>query len=151
MIVLTDSDVFDMTFEINDKARGARKNVTLPSYTSWDSLKDKVAQVLNLHPGSLRLQYRFSNEKGNVLPFDLVSLEDYHDMCDQLKVLVGPKILASGKPSKTPRKLVMVQVFDKSMEGILASGEKGIKVSDICFDSENLSTFIDTEIFEISW
>jgi hypothetical protein len=140
-----------MTFEINDKARGARKNITLPSYTSLDTLKDKVAQIFNLHPGSLQLQYRFSNEKSNVLPFDLVSLEDYHDMCDQLKLLVGPKILANGKPSKTPRKKIMVQIFDKSMEGKLASGEKGIKASNIYFDSGNLSTFIDTEIFESSW
>ena len=132
-----------MTFEINDKARGARKNITLPSYTSLDTLKDKVAQVLNLHPGSLQLQYRFSNEKSNVLPFDLVSIEDYHDMCDRLRCLVGPKILASGKPSKTPRKLVTVQLFNKSMEGILASGEKSIKVSNMCFDSGNLSISID--------
>ena len=133
-ILLT--DVFDMTFEINDRARGARKNLTLPSFSSWDTLKDKVAEVLNLHPGSLRLQYRFSNEKSNALPFYLVSLEDYHAMCDQLKPLVVPKILASGKPSKTPRKLVMVQLFDK--EGLPASAEKGIKASNLRFDIGNL-------------
>ena len=123
------TDVFDMTFEVNDKARGARKNITLPSFTSWDTLKDKVAQVLNRHPGLLQLQYRFSNEKSNSLPFDLLSLEDYHGMCDQLRPLVVPKILASGKPSKSARKLVMVQLFDKGMEGVPAGGEKGVKVS----------------------
>jgi hypothetical protein len=143
-IVLT--DVFDMTFEINDRVRGARKNITLPSYSSWDTLKDKVAQVLNLHPGSLKLQYRFSNEKSNALPFDLVSIEDYHTMCDQLKPLVVPKILASGKLSKMPRKLVMVQLFDK--EGLPAGAEKGIKASNLCFVSGNLSIFIDAEVFE---
>jgi hypothetical protein len=79
-LVLT--EVFDMTFEINDKARGARKNITLPSFTSWDTLKDKVAQVFNLHPGSLQLQYRFSNEKSSSLPFDLISLNDYNEMRD---------------------------------------------------------------------
>ena len=52
-----------MTFEINDKARGARKNLTLSSLASWDNLQDRVAQVLNVHQGSLQLQYRFSNEK----------------------------------------------------------------------------------------
>lgn len=134
-MVLT--DVFEMTFEINDKARGARKNITLSSFTSWDNLKDKVAQVLNLHPGSLKLQYRFSNEKSNSLPFDLVSLDDYNEMRDQLKPFVVPKILASGKPSKSARKLVTVQLFDKGTEGVPASGEKGVKVSrDYCrFDS----------------
>lgn len=117
-----------MTFEINDKARGARKIITLPSFTAWDSLRDKVAQVLNNHPGSLRLQYRFSNEKGNALPFDLVSLNDYNEMRDQLKPFVVPKILASGKPSKSARKLVMVQLFDKG-EGVPAGSEKGVKVT----------------------
>lgn len=128
--VSTDHDVFEMTFEINDKARGARKSISLPSYSSWDTLKDKVAQVLNVHPGSLQLQYLFSNEKSrNSLPFDLVSLEDYHGMCDKLKPFMVPKILASGKPSKSARKLVTVQVFNKDMEGVPASGEKGVKVS----------------------
>ena len=143
---MTDSEsdvVFDMTFEINDKARGARKNITLPSYTSWDTLKDRVAQVLNLHPGSLRLQYRFSNEKSNLLPFDLVSLEDYQEMCDQLRPLVVPKILANGKPSKSARKLVTVQLFDKGTEGRgPASGEKGIKVSSIILQYKSIFIYI---------
>jgi hypothetical protein len=107
------ADDFEMTFEINDKVRGARKNITLPSLTSWIDLKDRVAQVLNLHTGSLQLQYRFSNEKSNSLPFDLVSLDDYVEMCNQLKPFVVLKILASGKPSKSARKLVTVQLFDK--------------------------------------
>jgi hypothetical protein len=123
------TDIFDMKFEINDKAKGARKNITLPSFTTWDNLKDRVAQVLNRHPGSLQLQYRFSNEKSNSLPFDLLSLNDYNEMCDQLKPFVVPKILASGKPSKSARKLVTVQLYDKGMEGVPAGGEKGVKVS----------------------
>ena len=122
------TDTFKMTFEINDKARGAQKRITLPSFTAWDSLKDKVTQVLNNHPGSLQLQYQFSNEKSNALPFDLVSLNDYNEMHNQLKPFVVPKILASGKPSKSARKLVMVQLFDKG-EGVPASSEKGVKVT----------------------
>jgi hypothetical protein len=118
-----------MTFEIHDIARGSRKNITLPSYTSWDRLKDQVARILNLHPESLHLQYRFSNEKSRALPFDLVSLNDYNEMQDQLRPFVVPKILANGKPSKSARKLVTVQLFDKGMEGVSASGEKGVKVS----------------------
>ena len=123
------AEAFEMTFEINDKARGARKNITLPSMTSWANLQDKAVQVLNIHQGPLQLQYRFSNEKNNSLPFDLRSHEDYDGMRDQLRPFVVPKILANGKPSKSVRKLVTVQLFNKDMEGPGVSGEKGVKVS----------------------
>ena len=43
--------VVNMTFEINDRVRGARKNITLPSFSSWDTLKDKAAEVLNVEIG----------------------------------------------------------------------------------------------------
>jgi hypothetical protein len=112
-----------MTFEINDKARGARKNLPLPSSTSWADLQDKVAQVLNIHTGSLQLQYRFSNEKNNSLPFDLRSDKDFIDMRDLLRPFVMPRILANGKPSKSARKLVTVQLFNRGEE------DSGVKVS----------------------
>lgn len=116
-----------MTFEINDRARGARKNLTLSSLTSWDDLQDRVAQVLNVHQGSLQLQYRFSNEKNNSLPFDLRSHDDYDEMRDQLRPHILPRILANGKRSKSIRKLVVVQLFNRGMEG--EKGPTG-KVSD---------------------
>jgi hypothetical protein len=111
-----------MTFEINDQARGVRKNLTLSSLASWASLQDRVAQVLNVHQRSLQLQYRFSNEKNNSLPFDLRSHDDYDEMRDQLRPYIVPKILANGKPSKSVRKLVVVQIFNRGTEG--KSGEK---------------------------
>lgn len=120
---------FVMTFEINDKARGARKKLTLPSSTSWDDLRDRVSHVLNIHPASLQLQYRFSNENKNSLPFDLCSYNDYIEMCDQLRPFVIPKILSNGKPSKSIRKLVVVQLFCKGMEGVSDEKGKGVKVS----------------------
>lgn len=120
------TEAFEMTFEINDKARGTRKNLTLPSSKSWADLQDRVAQALNIHHGSLKLQYRFSNEKNNSLPFDLSSDNDYIEMRNQLRPFILPKILANGKPSKCARKLVTVQLFNKCMEEV--SGEKG-KVS----------------------
>ena len=116
-----------MTFEINDRARGAQKNLTLSSLTSWDDLQDRVAQVLNVHQGSLQLQYRFSNEKNNSLPFDLRSHNDYDEMRDQLRPHILPRILANGKRSKSIRKLVVVQLFNRGMEG--EKGPTG-KVSD---------------------
>lgn len=87
--ILTES--FDMTFEINDKARGCRKNLTLPSLTSWEDLQDNVSQIFNIHPKSLQLQYRFSNKKNNALPFDLHSHDDYVEMLNQLRPFVVPK------------------------------------------------------------
>jgi hypothetical protein len=97
-----------MTFEVNNKARGARKKLTLSSLASWANLQDQVAQALNVHQGSLQLQYRFSNKKTNSLPPDLRSYDDYDEMRDQLRPFIVPKILANGKRSKSARKLVMV-------------------------------------------
>src|SRR6266446_3732967 len=102
-----------MTFEINDKARGSRKNLTLPSSASWADLQDRIARVFNVHTASLQLQYIFSNEKNNSLPFDLRSHDEYVDMRDKLQPFVVPKILANGKPSKSVRKLVTVQLFNR--------------------------------------
>jgi hypothetical protein len=139
-----------MTFEINDQARGARKNLTLPSSTSWADLQDRVAQALNVHQGSLQLQYRFSNEKNNSLPFDLRSQDDYTDMRNQLQPLITPRILANGKPSKSIRKLVTVQLFNRGMEGV--SGEKGAAKVSRLITTVTLNLFIfDTEVHKTSW
>jgi hypothetical protein len=48
-------------------------------------------------------------------------------MHDQLQPFIVPRILANGKCSKSTRKLVMIQLFNRDMEGI--SGEKAGKVS----------------------
>jgi hypothetical protein len=76
----------------------------------------------------LQLQYCFSNEKQNFLPFDFDSHIAYVEMHDQLRSFIVPKILVNGKPSKTVRKLVMVQLFNKDAEGDGVSGGKGAKV-----------------------
>lgn len=123
-----DTEPFDMTFEINDVAKGIRKNLTMSSMTLWDDLRNKVAQVLNIFPGSLRLQYRFSNEQKASLPFDLDSDEAYKEMRDKLEPLVVPEILKSGKRSTRKKKLVTVQLFDKNAEGDGGPGGKSTKV-----------------------
>ena len=146
--ILTDEEAFEMTYEIHDKARGARKGLTLPSTTSWDELQDKASQILNIHPASLQLQYCFSNEKNNSLPFNLDSHDDYVGMCGQLRPFVVPRILSNGKPSKSVRKLVVVQLFNKSMEQV--SDDKVVKVSAFKFTAvtSNLSYIIDKEIYQ---
>ena len=118
-----------MTFEINNKARGAQKNLTLSLLTSGANLQDWVAQVLNVHQESLQLQYRFSNEKSNSLPFNLHLHNDYNEMCDQLQLLIVPRILANGKRSKSAQKLVTVQLFNRGMEGVSDEKDFNLKVS----------------------
>lgn len=120
-----------MTFEINDQARGTRKILALPSLTTWDDLQDRVSQIFNVHPGSLQLQYRFSNEKNNSLPFDLHTHDEYTVMRDQLRPLVVPKVLSNGKLSKSVRKPVSVQLFNKGTQAGGVFIEKGIKVSTV--------------------
>jgi hypothetical protein len=110
------------------KLEAAEKKLTLSSLTSWADLQNKVAQIFNIYPGSLQLQYRFSNEKQNLLPFDLNSHDAYVEMRDQLRSFIVPKILVNGKPLKTVRKLVTVQLFNKGAEGDGVSGGNGAKV-----------------------
>ena len=115
-----------MTIEVNDKARGAWKNLTLLSLTPWAVLQNKVVQIFDIYPVSLQLQYHFSNDKQNLLPIDLNSHDTYVEMRDQLRPFVVPKILANGKPSRSIRKLVTVQLFNKGVEGDLgvSGGER---------------------------
>ena len=139
-----------MTFELNDKAKETRKLLTLPSLTTWYDLQDKVSQIFNVHPGSLQLQYRFSNEKSNTLPFDLHTHDEYIVMRDQLRPFVVPKILSNGKLSKSVRKPVSVQLFNKVMLVEGASIEKG-KVSTVTTVAGTYHLyFTDTEIFQTS-
>jgi len=96
--------------------------------TSWVDLQNKVVQIFDIYPGSLQLQYHFSNKKQNLLPFNLNSHNAYVEMHDQLRSFIVPKILVNGKPLKTVRKLVMVQLFNKGAKGDGVSGGKGAKV-----------------------
>jgi hypothetical protein len=91
-------------------------------------MQNQVAQIFNIYPGSLQLQYRLSTNKQNSFPFDFDSHDTYVDMCDQLQLLVVPKILVNGKHYKRPRKLAMVQLFNKGADGDGGMSEKGAKV-----------------------
>ena len=58
-IILTSkiSESFNITFEVNDIVNGICTNLILSSMTSWNDFHHKVAEVLNIFPGSLCLQY----------------------------------------------------------------------------------------------
>src|ERR1700730_488844 len=97
--------------------KAPEKKLILSFLTPWAGLQNKIAQVFDIYPGSLQLQYCFSNEKQNLLPFDLDSHDGYVEMHDQLRPFIVTKVLANRKPSKTVRKLVTVQLFNKGAEG----------------------------------
>jgi hypothetical protein len=116
---------FEMTFEIDDMAKGIRQTLTVPSTTLWYDLQNQVARVINVFPDSMNLQYRFSNEKKTALPFNLDSHESYVAMCDKLEPLVVPEILKNGQRSTRKRKLVTIQLFDKAKNAEDNSGSSG--------------------------
>lgn len=117
---------FDMTFEINDIAKGIRTNLTLPSTTLWYNARQQIAKALNMFPDSLHLQYRFSNEQKGSLPFNLDTVESYEEMREKLEPFVVPELTKQGKPRK--KKLVTVQIFDKNSEAEGGPGGKNAKV-----------------------
>jgi len=116
---------FEMTFKIDDTAKGIRQTLTVPSTTLWYDLQNQVARVINVFPDSMNLQYRFSNEKKTALPFNLDSHESYVAMCDKLEPLVVPEILKNGQRSTRKRKLVTVRLFDKAKNAEDNSGSSG--------------------------
>jgi hypothetical protein len=52
-LLVWNTEPFDMTFEINDVAKGIGVNLTLSSMTLWQDLCHKVAHVLNMFLDSL--------------------------------------------------------------------------------------------------
>jgi len=96
-LLVWNTEPFDMTFEINDVAKGIGVNLTLSSMTLWQDLCHKIAHVLNMFLDSLHLQYCFSNEKKGSLPFNLDSAKSYKEMRNKLEPLVISEILQNGQ------------------------------------------------------
>ena len=116
------TEPFDVLYEINDKAKGTWSDLTITSSTFWVEVKHKVAEKFNVYPASLQLQYRFSNEKANSLPFELNTEQAYVEMQDKYERLM---FTGSGKLRKLRAKPIIVQLFDKEAEGISGSKGKG--------------------------
>jgi hypothetical protein len=98
--------------EILDKRNGIRMIEIFSSGKLWLSIRDKVAQILNVYPTALHLQYRFSTDP-KALPCDLTSQLMFETMISLLWPLVVPHKLANGRRSTCAMKPVTVQVFNK--------------------------------------
>ena len=124
------AEPFQMTFEIEDKAKGSQKELIVPSTIVWLDFKQQVAETLNVFPSNLQLQYRLSNTGNKSLPFDLNSHVTFGSMCNKLRPFVVPPTLKSGKKSTRPMKLVTIKLFNKDTGGeVVHSGGKNSKVT----------------------
>ena len=124
------AEPFQMTFEIKDKARGSQKELIVPLTIIWLEFKQQVAEMLNVFPSNLQLQYYLSNTGNKSLPFNLNSHVMSGSMCNKLRPFVVPLTLKSGKKSTHPMKLVTIKLFNRDTGGeVVQSGGKNSKVT----------------------
>ena len=89
----------------------------MSSTITWYDFQQKVAEVLNVFPSKLQLQYHFSNKNKTSLPFDLISHMSFGSISHKLRLLVMPATLKNGKKSAHKMKVVMVKLFNRDTEG----------------------------------
>ena len=88
------------------------------------------AEVLNIFPSKLQLQYCFSNKNKTSLPFDLNSHMSFGSISHKVRPLVVPVTLKNGKKSTHNMKVVTIKLFNRDAEGEgHGSGVKNSKVS----------------------
>ena len=125
------TEQFQMTFEIEDRAKNRRFELIVSSTILWYDFQQEVAKKLNIFPLKMELQYRFSNENRSSLPFDLNSHLSFASMCDKLRPFVVPPTLNNGKKSTHKMKLVTIILSVRDGELESQSGGKNSKVSEL--------------------
>ena len=125
------TEQFQMTFEIEDRAKNHRLELIVSSTILWYDFQQEVAKKLNIFPLKMELQYRFSNENRSSLPFDLNSHLSFASMCDKLRPFVVPPTLNNGKKSTHKMKLVTIILSVRDGELESQSGGKNSKVSEL--------------------
>lgn len=103
----------------------------------WTALKDKLAELLNVHPTTLHAQYRLSTDSKASLPFDLTSQTELNNLLNVLHPLVVPPILASGRRSTRRMKPVSVQISNKGDVQPLQIANKVSRIFDASNDGAN--------------
>ena len=78
-------DLFQMTFEIEDKVKGSQQEFILPSSITWYDLQQKATEALNIFLSKLHCQYHFSNKNKKSLPFDRICMS-FGSMCNKLRL-----------------------------------------------------------------
>ena len=118
-----------MTFEIEDKAKGSQKELIVSSTVTWFDFQQQAAEMLNIFPANLQLQYRLSNTGAKSLPFDLNSHVTFGSLCNKLWLWIVPETLNNGKKSTHRMKLVTVKLFNRDTGGgVVHSSGKNSKV-----------------------
>jgi hypothetical protein len=102
--------------EITNMRMGIRKIEMFSSTISWDSLEERMGELLNIYLKNLRLQYRLSTDSSKSLPFDLASQQQLDALITLLRPLIIPPRLANGKKSTRKMKSVSVNIFNKDDE-----------------------------------
>ena len=119
-----------MTFEIKDKANGSQRELIMPLTIIWLEFKQQVAEMLNIFPSNLQLQYCLSNAGNKSLPFHLNSHIMFRLMCNKLRLFIVPPTLKSRKKSTCPMKVVMIKLFNRDTGGeVIHSSGKNSKVT----------------------
>ena len=117
------------TIEVNNREKGSRAVEIVSSTMPWFSLQEKLAELFNIYPASLRAQYRFSTDPKGSLPLDLNTQLHFNTMITLLRPLIVPPRLQSGKRSTRKMKPVAVQVYNKDDVPLPAESRSSSKVS----------------------
>lgn len=109
-----------------------RKRTSMESTAPWYRVRDELAKGFNVHPDSLRAQYRLSSEKESAFPFGLNDENDFQILIDHLRPLSIPK-----KGRSSARKLPpIVNVFNNDTNMLPAStGSNSAKAGKVWKDS----------------
>ena len=125
------TEQFQMTFEIEDRAKNHRLELIVSSTILWYDFQQEVTKKLNIFPSKMELQYHFSNKNCSSLPFDLNSHLSFASMRNKLRPFVVPPTLNNGKKSTRKIKLVTIILSVRDGELESQSGGKNSKVSEL--------------------
>lgn len=90
-----------------------RKRISVDSNITWYHLRDELAKGFNVHPDSLRAQYRLSSEKESAFPFGLNDTNDLQILIDHLRPLSIPK---KGRSSARRKPPPIVNIFNNNSD-----------------------------------
>ena len=98
--------------EIANPRKGSRSIEMIQSNVPWVSLRERLAQFLDIYPSSLQAQYRLSTQP-KALPPDLQNENDLRMMLTLVRPLIVPPLLANGQRSTRKMKPVTIQIFNR--------------------------------------
>jgi hypothetical protein len=70
---------------ISNGSPPSRSFLETSSERTWDSLKEDIAEHLDVHPNNLKVQYKFSHEAQKAIPIPLTSATDLKMLNERLQ------------------------------------------------------------------